>query len=218
VGTPPRWPKGTHVNSTENTAGKENTAKENTVFGRGGRLRALTNRWPTALALVMALGTFNTAESDEDVATLGGILLILPLLYLVVAKLRKRAASWPLLAVGIALVFLLKGLDLIPPETLFTAMALIVLVWAAMDGQLGRDGEFRIQALGMLGFGALALAGLMVDPDLGRYLVAAGWLFHGVWDFVHLKRDKVVSRSYAEWCGVVDIVVAVELTAGLWLP
>jgi hypothetical protein len=43
----------------------------------------------------------------------------------------------------------------------------------------------------MLGFGALALAGLVVDPDLGRYLVAAGWFLHGVWDFVHFKLDRV---------------------------
>jgi hypothetical protein len=50
-----------------------------------------------------------------------------------------------------------------------------------------------------------------VDPDLGRYLVAAGWFLHGIWDFVHLKLDKVVARSHAEWCGVLDIVIAAEL-------
>lgn len=48
-------------------------------------------------------------------------------------------------------------------------------------------------------------------PDLARYLVAAGWLLHGVWDFIHLKLDKVVARSFAEWCGVIDVVIAVEL-------
>jgi hypothetical protein len=34
---------------------------------------------------------------------------------------------------------------------------------------------FRLQALGMIGFGALALVGLAVDPDLGRYLVARSY-------------------------------------------
>jgi hypothetical protein len=70
---------------------------------------------------------------------------------------------------------------------------------------------FAIQAMGMVGFGALALTGLAVDPDLGRSLVAAGWFFHGVWDFVHLKLDKVVSRSFAEWCGLFDILIAAML-------
>ena len=48
----------------------------------------------------------------------------------------------------------------------------------------------------------------MTSYELGRYLVAAGWFLHGVWDLVHLRLDKVVARSYAEWCGVVDILVA----------
>jgi hypothetical protein len=90
-------------------------------------------------------------------------------------------------------------------------VALLVLVWGAVDGRLRRPDPFRVQALGMLGFGALALAGLVVDPDLGRYLVAAGWFLHGVWDFVHIKLDRVVARSFAEWCGVVDVVIAAEL-------
>ena len=63
----------------------------------------------------------------------------------------------------------------------------------------------------MVGFGGLALAGLAVDPDLGRYLVAAGWFAHGIWDLVHLRANKVVARSYAELCAVVDILIAAEL-------
>jgi hypothetical protein len=41
--------------------------------------------------------------------------------------------------------------------------------------------------------------------------VAAGWFLHGIWDFVHLWLDKVVARSYAEWCGVIDVLVAAQL-------
>jgi hypothetical protein len=67
----------------------------------------------------------------------------------------------------------------------------------------------------MLGFGVLALSGLVLDPDVGRYLAAAGWFFHGVWDLVHLVLDKVVARSYALWCGVLDIGIAVELVLAL---
>lgn len=90
-------------------------------------------------------------------------------------------------------------------------MALIILVWGVVDGQLRRRDPFRIQAVGMLGFGVVALTALAVDPGLGRYLLAAGWLLHGIWDFVHLRLDKVVTRSYAEWCGVLDVLVALAL-------
>jgi hypothetical protein len=33
----------------------------------------------------------------------------------------------------------------------------------------------------------------------------------GVWDFVHLKLDRVVARSYAECCGVLDTLIAAAL-------
>jgi hypothetical protein len=171
----------------------------------------LKDRWPTALALAMSAATFGGSESAEGVAGLSEALLLLPLLYLVVAKLRRRQASWPVLVVGITPFIALRALDLIAPAAVFSAVALIVLLWGAIDGQLRRPDPFRVQALGMLGFGALALAGLAVDPDLGRYLVAAGWFGHSIWDLVHLKLDRVVARSYAEWCGILDVVIAAEL-------
>jgi hypothetical protein len=173
--------------------------------------RALLDRWPTALALGLAALTFGGSGSEEEVAGLAEALLLLPLLYLVVARLRRREASWPGLVIGMAAIVVLRALDVIPPAAVFSAVALAVLVWGAVDGRLRRPDPFGVQALGMLGFGALALAGLAADPDLGRWLVAAGWFGHGVWDFVHLKLDKVVARSYAEWCGVVDVLVAAEL-------
>ncbi|GIH76261.1 hypothetical protein [Planobispora longispora] len=172
---------------------------------------AVLRRWPTALAVGLEILTFGGGATDQGVLSLSEVLLLLPLLYLVVAKLRRREASWPVLLICVALLIALRVLDVIAPAAVFGGVAMVVLVWGAVDGQLYRSGQFRVQALGMLGFGAVALAGLIVDPELGRYLVAAGWFFHGVWDFVHLKLDKVVSRSYAEWCGVLDILIAVQL-------
>ena len=71
-----------------------------------------------------------------------------------------------------------------------------------------------VQFGGLVLFGGLALIGLSVAPEIARYVLAAGWLGHGVWDLVHLRRDKVVSRSYAEWCGVLDVLIAAELLLG----
>jgi hypothetical protein len=42
-------------------------------------------------------------------------------------------------------------------------------------------------------------------------MVAAGWFAHGVWDFARLWVDRVVPRSFAEWCGAVDVPIAAEL-------
>jgi hypothetical protein len=59
----------------------------------------LKNAWPVALALGMAALTFGGSESAEGLAGLSEALLLLPLEYLVVAKLRRRQASWLVLVV-----------------------------------------------------------------------------------------------------------------------
>jgi hypothetical protein len=173
--------------------------------------KRLTARWPTALAVAMTALTFGGSESEQGVASLADALLLLPLGYLVVAKLRRRQASWPVIATGFAFIIALRVLEVVAPAAVLSAVALLVLVWGAVDGQLRRPDPFRVQTLGMVGFGVLALTGLVVDPDLGRYLVAAGFFLHGVWDFVYFKLDRVVARSHAEWCAVLDVVIAAEL-------
>jgi hypothetical protein len=67
---------------------------------RGPWTDRLKDRWPTALALTMSALTFGGTETDEAVASFAQILPMLPLLYLVVAKLRRRQATWPGVAVG----------------------------------------------------------------------------------------------------------------------
>jgi hypothetical protein len=171
----------------------------------------LKGRWPTALALGMTAVGFGGKESAEAVAPLWDALVLMQLGYLVIAKLQRRRASWPVIVAGLVTILVLRALDVIVPSAVFAAVALVVLVWGAIDGQLRRSGALQVQVLGMLGFGAVALVGLIVEPDLGRYLVAAGLFLHSVWDFVHLKLDKVVARSHAEWCFVVDILLAAEL-------
>jgi hypothetical protein len=51
---------------------------------------ALLRRWPTAFAVGAAALTLGGATSDKGVLTFAGILPLLPLLYLVVAKLGRR--------------------------------------------------------------------------------------------------------------------------------
>lgn len=177
--------------------------------------RRIAARWPAALGLGMSLLMAGGAGTDDGMRGFAEILPLLPLLYLVVATLERRRATWPLLGAGFAVIFLLRAVDLISPGAVFWAVALVVLVWNAVGGRLRRDGTVRLQAVGMLVFGGLALAGLVVDPAVGRYLVAAGWLLHGVWDVVHLTLNRVVARSFAEWCAVVDVVVAAAIVLRL---
>ncbi|MGH8878082.1 MAG: hypothetical protein ACRD0P_12175 [Stackebrandtia sp.] len=171
----------------------------------------LLRRWPTALAVLMAILTAGGSSTPEGVNSFANILPLLPLLYVVCAKLETRRYTWPLLAASFAVIFALRMFGVIQLAAVFWAIALVVLVWGAFDGHLKRSGTLRVQALGMLVFGGLGLIGLVVDPEIARYLIAAGWFFHGVWDVVHLRLDKVVAKSFAEWCAVVDLIIGVEI-------
>lgn len=173
------------------------------------RWNVVLRRWPTAVAVGMTV-LLSGGSGAEEVASLAQVLPLLPLLYLVVAKLGRPRASWPVLVILLGGYTLLRALDLVAPAAVVTVLALAVLAWGAFDGAFS-ERAFRAQALGMAGFGAIALAGLIVEPDVSRYVVAAGWLFHGIWDFVHLRKRAVVSGSYAEWCGVVDVLIAADL-------
>lgn len=182
----------------------------------GRALRAVARRWPTALGIASAAASLGGgSETDQSVTGLGESLYLLPLLYVTVAKLRRPSASWPTLVVLIAGFVALRAIDVVPTSAGVSAVALVVLVWGAIDGHLLRDGWFRAQVFGMIAFGVIAFVGLILDPSVGGYVVAAGWFFHGVWDFVHLKLDRVVVRSYAEWCGVLDVLTAVGLVLAL---
>ncbi|MDF5752713.1 hypothetical protein [Spongiactinospora sp. TRM90649] len=174
-------------------------------------LPVLLRRWPSATAAVVAALSWGANDSPDGARSMAELLLLLPLLYLVVTRLRRRASSWPVLFVLFGSLLTLRVLDVIEPSAVLAGVALLVLIWGALDIELLKEGEFGIQALGMILFGAFALAGLIMNPVLGQYAVAAGFFLHGIWDFFYLKHDKVVSRSYAEWCGVFDILIAVQL-------
>ncbi|MEU4579690.1 hypothetical protein [Nonomuraea sp. NPDC023979] len=96
-------------------------------------------------------------------------------------------------------------------DPVLLALALVALFWGVIDKRVRRSPEFRLQAAGMILFGAMAFTGLALAPEVGRYVIADGWLLHGICDFVHLQRGKVVARSDAEWCGVLDALIAFEL-------
>jgi hypothetical protein len=57
----------------------------------------------------------------------------------------------------------------------------------------------------------LAVVALLVDPAVGKYVVAGGWFAHALWDAYHLRKDMVVPKWYAEACIAVDVLVAASL-------
>ena len=94
--------------------------------------------------------------------------------------------------------------------------AVIYLTWGTARGDLGDRRLLTAQTAAVLGFGAVAMAAVAVDPAAARYVLAAGWLAHAAWDVVHHRLGRVVPRWYAETCLVADLTLAtVLLTIGL---
>jgi len=178
------------------------------ALDRRGWVAAVLHRWPTWLAIAMAA---LLAAGGTTVGELADVLPMLALAYLAAAVLQRRKATW-LLAVGIVAAFAaLRMQDWVDPVVVLIAVAIALVVWGAARGQLRRRGTLVVEMAGMVGFTAIALAAVSVDPDLGRYVVAAGWFGHAAWDIAHVRADKVVSRSFAEWCAVYDFLRAIGI-------
>ncbi len=84
----------------------------------------------------------------------------------------RPRSSWPSSVVVVAAFAALRLQDWVDPVVALVVAALALVLWGAVRGQLRRGGALVVE---MAGFTAIALAAVSVDPDLDRYIVAAGW-------------------------------------------
>jgi hypothetical protein len=152
-----------------------------------------------------------TAGDPGSPKGLSEALLLFALGYLSAAVLRRRGATWILAVIAVAALAALRLQDLVEPTVVLLAAALALVIWGSARGQLWPPGAVMVESAGMAIFAAIALGAMAVDRELGLYIVAAGWAGHAAWDFFHLRYDKVVARSFAEWCGIFDLLGAVSI-------
>lgn len=163
----------------------------------------VVRRWPTWLAIALVLlGGFGVPDGRD----LAFVLVLSALGYLVVTVLRRRDATWPVVLAGLAGVVVLRIFGIDEASALLAVAAAFVL-W----GALSRTGEYWPQAAATIVLSLAAVAALNADFVLGGLLVAAGLFGHAAWDAYHFRKDKVVARSFAEWCGVVDFLLGIAV-------
>ena len=174
----------------------------------------LMHRWPTALGIALAALTAFDLEIDAgSVSSLSTLVALMALVYVGAAALDRRRASWVVFLAGSAVVVVFLDLldSAVAASLVLLVTALVFVLVGAVRGRLRRPGGLTLQTAAMLGFGVIALTALYVDPDLGAYLVAFALLGHAAWDAFHCLRDRVVARSYAEFCGVLDLLVGAAI-------
>ena len=176
--------------------------------GRRRWTGVLMHRWPTALGIaVAALAAFDLRDGLEF-ATLT---VLLALVYLGAAALDRRWSAWVLLLAGLPLAFLIPSTWEIDPLVVLLVAATAFLVLGVARGLWRRPGGLPLQTVGMLAFGSTVLMALYVDQDLGGTLVAFALIGHAAWDAYHFVRNRVVPRSYAEFCIFVDLLLGAAI-------
>ncbi|SEG97705.1 hypothetical protein SAMN05444920_11125 [Nonomuraea solani] len=176
-------------------------------------MSAIGRRWPTWLALAAA--AISLSDVGDGLEYL--IIFVLPATgYLFLAVVDRPRITWAVVIAALATVVVMRLLKLDP----WPALALVVIVLVAVgliNGRLRRPGVYALQSPGAVAFMAFGLLVLAVPVPVGGYLVAAGLLGHATWDAFHWRANKVVARSFAEWCGVLDFVLGAGLLLVLLL-
>lgn len=89
------------------------------------------------------------------------------------------------------------------------ALAAALFVGRLVVSGIGPAWSLPLQTAAMIVLGAIALIAFRADTTTGGFLVAAALIAHAGWDIRHWRTGRVVDHSLAEFCAVLDILVAV---------
>lgn len=169
--------------------------------------------WPTlagiGFAAFVALDMFRGSEHGSD---LGSIVAAAGLVYLAAAALQKPSTAWPVFFMSVVVITAAKvGLIDFDATWVLLGLAGLFAGYGLLRGATRPTGGLPLQTIAMIAFGTVAAIALIVSGDLGAYLVAAGLLGHAAWDAYHHWANKVVVRSLAEFCFVLDTLLAAAI-------
>jgi hypothetical protein len=173
----------------------------------------LSQRWPTFLAIgfaaFVALDLVRGAERGNQLAP---IVAASGLVYLGAAALRKPATAWLVFVISIPIITAAKiGVTDVDATWILLGLAAVFIGYGLLrDGSHPTSG-LPLQTIAMIAFGAVAAIALYVDEVTGAYLVAGGLFAHAGWDAYHHRANRVVARSMAEFCFVLDVLLAVAI-------
>lgn len=167
----------------------------------------LLRRWPAVAGLAAAALSAYDMTSGVDQAT---ILVAAAVIYLGAAVLGKQSTAWPLFFGSIVVITALRLLspDLQPSWVLF-GFGAIFLIYGLVRRMFEPAWGLPLQTIALLVLGGLAAIGLLISPTIGGYLVALGLLGHASLDVWLFRTNRVVARTMAEFCFVLDATLAV---------
>ena len=153
------------------------------------------------------MGAF-AAVGIEGGADVAAIVTASGFVYLGSAALQRQAAAWPVFAVSFVLVGVGSRVDGVNATWVMLAIAAVLAVYGVLRGALRPPWGLPLQAAALLVLAAAALIAVDANQTLAGLLVAGGLLVHAGWDTYHHRTGRVVVRSMAEFCAVLDTVLA----------
>ena len=165
--------------------------------------------WPTLTDIALAGFVAFDLSRGRDLAP---ILAASGLVYLGAAALQKPATAWPVFIVTF-IVITVASLGLLDVDATWVLLGLAgaLFAYGLIRGAGHSAGGLPLQAAAMVVVGSVAAIALYVNEVVGAYLVAAGLLAHAAWDAYHHRANRVVVRSMAEFCFVLDILLAAAI-------
>jgi hypothetical protein len=186
----------------------------NNVDRRSRGARVWNTVWPAALGVLVASATAYALTDGRDVAP---VVVASGVVYLAAAATGRRWMAWAAFGVTIPLIALTKVTDL--DATLWVlVLAGVLLVIGLGNRRLRPWWSFPLQTAAMLVLGTVAVIAMQVNPVVGGLLVAAALLGHAAWDVYHHRTGRVVGRSLAEFCAVLDVLVAIVVAFVALVP
>lgn len=172
----------------------------------------ILRRWPTWVAIIaVVLITFDGTEGADEAPALAAAAFA----YLGAATFRKPSAAWTLFFGALVVIFAMEAAfgDDVDPTWMLLGLSVPLLAYGLWSSATRSYEGFRLQAIGMLGFGVATAVALGASEDVAAYVLAAGLVGHTLWDAYHYRANKVVVRSLAEFCFVLDLLLAVIIVS-----
>ncbi|TCC59724.1 hypothetical protein E0H73_24205 [Kribbella pittospori] len=166
----------------------------------------VVRRWPAAAGIAAAAFAGWGIEGGADVAA---IVTASGFVYLGSAALQRRNAAWPVFAVSFVAVGVGTRVEGVNATWVMLALAAVLAVYGVLRGALRPPWGMPLQAAALVVLAAAALVAVQANQTLAGLLVAAGLFFHACWDTYHHRTRRVVALSMAEFCAVLDTLLAI---------
>lgn len=174
-------------------------------------VRAVARRWPAFAGAAAALLTVLPILRLGSLTDVAAVVIASAFMYLGAAALGLRWSAWPIFGVSFVLITIGFFVPAFDPSWTMIAIAVVLIVYGLLRGRGKPTHGLPLQIAALVILGTLGLIAATLQPQVAAVLIAAGLLAHAGWDLYHHRRDRVVVRSMAEFCLVLDTVLAIAV-------